>query len=498
MKKIICTLLAGAMLLPAASCLAADVNIKINGEEFIAKNALGEVVEPFIKDGSTYLPVRAMGEAVGKEVSFDAENYAVYVGSKPMATDVEAYPYVQIEDKIYTDGFLKFGFRTENFILSYKMEKLIENKIKEGLITKEDIEKSINDVYASYGETEESLADFAKSIGVKEGEIRECFNLLAGEIALLSKIEVPEDEYDNFVTVKHILAGDKETAENIIAALNDGESFEKLIEEYNIDPGQSANSTYTFTYGEMVEPFEKAAFALLENEYTKEPVGTDYGYHIILRLPLDRENADMENYKVSAFYDEVNSIPNPTKIVFVTKGTDAYGMIEGMEITSSEFEFLGATMDSYYEDAFDLIKELFAVERVCNSGYLSEEEIKEAYNFEYSPYEGVSEDFAVKVTAISNMIETLNEKFAKDGYGDTYQAFIIAVEEAKDNVEAKVYKDIRVYVDGNILIPSDVNNNYVKPLNIDGTVYVPVRAIVESLGMTAEWDNDARCVIINK
>ena len=72
MKKIISSLLAGAMLFSAMPVVAADINITINGTEFIPKNALGEVVTPFIENGSTFLPVRAMGTAVGKEVSFDA------------------------------------------------------------------------------------------------------------------------------------------------------------------------------------------------------------------------------------------------------------------------------------------------------------------------------------------------------------------------------------------------------------------------------------------
>ena len=47
-------------------------------------------------------------------------------------------------------------------------------------------------------------------------------------------------------------------------------------------------------------------------------------------------------------------------------------------------------------------------------------------------------------------------------------------------------------------MPCDVKGNYVEPKNVDGTVYVPVRAIVEALGMKADWDNDTRTVVITK
>ena len=69
---------------------------------------------------------------------------------------------------------------------------------------------------------------------------------------------------------------------------------------------------------------------------------------------------------------------------------------------------------------------------------------------------------------------------------------------AQIEVDSKIAKSIRVFVDGNLIVPGDVNGNYVEPKNIDGTVYVPVRAIVEALGMKADWDNDTRTVLITK
>ena len=63
--------------------------------------------------------------------------------------------------------------------------------------------------------------------------------------------------------------------------------FDTLADEYGEDPGRALNPQgYTFTYGRMVEPFDTAARALGENEYS-DIVVSDYGYHIILRRPLD-------------------------------------------------------------------------------------------------------------------------------------------------------------------------------------------------------------------
>ena len=47
------------------------------------KDANGQTVEPFIYNGTTYLPVRAVGTAIGKDVSWDGVEKVVYLGAKP-------------------------------------------------------------------------------------------------------------------------------------------------------------------------------------------------------------------------------------------------------------------------------------------------------------------------------------------------------------------------------------------------------------------------------
>lgn len=71
-------------------------------------------------------------------------------------------------------------------------------------------------------------------------------------------------------------------AEEVLARVKNGEDFDTLVDEFNEDPGQTEEG-YTFGPGEMVEAFEKAAFALKIDEVS-ELVETNYGYHIIKRL----------------------------------------------------------------------------------------------------------------------------------------------------------------------------------------------------------------------
>ena len=68
------------------------------------------------------------------------------------------------------------------------------------------------------------------------------------------------------------------------------ERFKALKEEYCEDTGKTAYPDgYVFLPGDMVEEFENAAMAL-EEYRVSEPVESPYGYHIILRLPLEADS----------------------------------------------------------------------------------------------------------------------------------------------------------------------------------------------------------------
>ena len=58
------------------------------------------------------------------------------------------------------------------------------------------------------------------------------------------------------------------------------------------------------------------------------------------------------------------------------------------------------------------------------------------------------------------------------------------------------YNDIRIYVDGELITPRDVNGNIVEPFVSDGTTYLPVRAVGEAFGKTVEWDGTTQSVFI--
>lgn len=71
------------------------VKIVIDGQKLNPTDANGNKVEPIIYNGTTYLPVRAVANAIGKAVYWDGPNYTVYLGD--MNGELE-YPTVELED----------------------------------------------------------------------------------------------------------------------------------------------------------------------------------------------------------------------------------------------------------------------------------------------------------------------------------------------------------------------------------------------------------------
>jgi peptidyl-prolyl cis-trans isomerase SurA len=71
--------------------------------------------------------------------------------------------------------------------------------------------------------------------------------------------------------------------DEVMARLNAGEDFSKLAVEFSTDPTvqQNKGDLYYFTAGQMVTPFEDAAYAMKVGELSTMPVRSQYGLHIV-------------------------------------------------------------------------------------------------------------------------------------------------------------------------------------------------------------------------
>jgi peptidyl-prolyl cis-trans isomerase C len=85
------------------------------------------------------------------------------------------------------------------------------------------------------------------------------------------------------VEARHILVKTQAEAAAIIVQLNHGANFAKLAEKDSIDPGAANGGELGwFSQDQMVPVFANAAFALKPGQYTKTPVQSQFGWHVIL------------------------------------------------------------------------------------------------------------------------------------------------------------------------------------------------------------------------
>ncbi len=83
------------------------------------------------------------------------------------------------------------------------------------------------------------------------------------------------------VHASHILVKTEKEAQDVLAQLKSGVSFEQLAGKYSIDAAKAKGGDLGwFGKGSMIPEFEKVAFAMKEGE-TSGIVKTQFGYHII-------------------------------------------------------------------------------------------------------------------------------------------------------------------------------------------------------------------------
>lgn len=134
-------------------------------------------------------------------------------------------------------------------------------------------------------------------------------------------------DYSNKLRVKHILISTQEQtddkgetvpakseaealkiANEVIGKLNAGEDFDKLIDEYDEDPGMESGGFYVFGDGEMVPEFETASKNLEIGKHTTEAVKTSYGYHIIKRYEITTDMDEFKSFKDTKMQEKTSEL----------------------------------------------------------------------------------------------------------------------------------------------------------------------------------------------
>ena len=111
-----------------------------------------------------------------------------------------------------------------------------------------------------------------KDLQITDAEIQTEYNAYA------EKMKSPEFK------ARHILVKEEKTANDIIAQLSKGGDFSELAKKKSTGPsGPKGGELGWFVPKQMVPAFSEAVSNLKDGEYTKAPVKTRFGYHVIIR-----------------------------------------------------------------------------------------------------------------------------------------------------------------------------------------------------------------------
>lgn len=171
--------------------------------------------------------------------------------------------------------------------------------------------KEVQDQVLNQAIEQRLLMNKAKKDGIQNSvEFKDALQDAQDELALgvwmkkeLDKINITDKEAREFydknpklfaqpeqVKARHILVKDEKDAKDIITTLNKTskdklvDEFKKISSEKSIDDGiaQDGGDLGWFGREQMVPEFSDAAFKLAKGSFTKNPVKTNFGYHIIL------------------------------------------------------------------------------------------------------------------------------------------------------------------------------------------------------------------------
>lgn len=116
------------------------------------------------------------------------------------------------------------------------------------------------------------------------------------EEALLAEYEKNKANYVyKSIKASHILLPTEKEATAIVTQLEKGSNFAELAKEKSTGPsGVNGGELGWFKANDMVPAFSQAAFALADGDFTKQPVKTQFGWHVILREESKDDMATFE------------------------------------------------------------------------------------------------------------------------------------------------------------------------------------------------------------
>lgn len=236
-----------------------EIIASVDGKDFVAEDLFNELKDLY---GSNSLLNLVDKYIISKEITDNTT-------SKETAQENVDSIRSQYESAGYDweTVLTQYGYENEEELLnelmvSIQKEEVAKNYLKENLSDDEINEYYENEVYGTYT--------------VKH---------------ILIIPDTTDDMSDEEVTAAEEAA--KAKAQEVINRLNNGENFATLVTEYSEDEGsvEAEGLVENFTKGDVVDEFFNATAELKDGEYSQEPVKSDYGYHVILRVSATDKKA---------------------------------------------------------------------------------------------------------------------------------------------------------------------------------------------------------------
>lgn len=244
-----------------------------------------------------------------------------------ISANAEVYAVVNGEEITDKDMlFLKQAMPQANLEALPKeiKDRAVEQAIDFKLLTQEAKKSKVEDS-KEYKEALEVLkgqlmldiwsAKEREKIKVSESKIKQFYN------ENKDKLVVPE-----MANARHILVKTKNEANAIITELNKAgskaeEKFIELAKAKSIDPSaQNGGALGEFPRDQMVPEFSKAAFGLKNGTYTKTPVQTQFGFHVIYLI--DKKKQSLVKYEDAKPMIEETIRTNEAREAIMKKASD--------------------------------------------------------------------------------------------------------------------------------------------------------------------------------
>jgi peptidyl-prolyl cis-trans isomerase C len=206
------------------------------------------------------------------------------IGPAPSVKKEDAIASVNgqyISKKTLEDLEKDLAARSQGQAPAFPKEKLVDELVQREVLVQDAIQKKLDqtpEVIAQLDAakkailTQASLQAYLKANPISDAEIKKEYDSKVGG--------ANGTEYK----ASHILVKTEDEAKKLLAELDKGGKFAKLANKHSLDAKESQNGGDLgwFSPSQMVAPFSEAVAKLEKGKYTKTPVKTQFGWHIIM------------------------------------------------------------------------------------------------------------------------------------------------------------------------------------------------------------------------